>query len=60
MSVSIATHRPSPMLRLTLIPAIVGILFVGRVYWLRLQLDAAGGQTSGMTPILRCSPFAVR
>jgi hypothetical protein len=48
------------MLRLTLIPAIVGILFVGRVYWLRLQLDAAGGQTSGMTPILRCSPFAVR
>ncbi|WP_143199260.1 energy transducer TonB [Bradyrhizobium sp. NAS80.1] len=31
------------MLRLMLLPAIVGILFVGGVYWLRLDLNAAGG-----------------
>ena len=30
-------------LRLMLFPALVGIFFVGGVYWLRFQLDAAGG-----------------
>jgi periplasmic protein TonB len=31
------------MLRLLLLPTIVGILFVGGVYWFRLRPDAAGG-----------------
>jgi protein TonB len=31
------------MLRLMLFPAIVGVLFFGGVFWLRLQLEAAGG-----------------
>jgi protein TonB len=33
------------MLRLMLFPAIIGIFFVGGVYWLRLRLDTAGGMT---------------
>lgn len=31
------------LLRLMLVPVIVGLLFAGSVYWLRLQVEAAGG-----------------
>jgi periplasmic protein TonB len=30
--------------RLLLFPAVVGLLFIGGVYWLRVQLDKSGGQ----------------
>ncbi len=36
--------------RLLLFPAIVGLLFIGGVYWLRVQVDKSGGATAG----LRC------
>jgi periplasmic protein TonB len=35
---------PGEVLRLILLPSLAALLFVGGVYWLRLQVDAAGGQ----------------
>jgi protein TonB len=39
------------MLRLLLIPSIVGILFLGGVYWLRLRVDATGGAPEQVTVV---------
>ncbi len=44
--------EPSPsteLLRLMLFPAIVGMLFIGGVYWLRLQVAAGGGAPESTT-----------
>ncbi|WP_213737823.1 energy transducer TonB [Bradyrhizobium sp. dw_411] len=37
------------LLRLVLFPAIVGMLFIGGVYWLRLQVAAGGGAPESTT-----------
>ncbi|ABD88454.1 energy transducer TonB [Rhodopseudomonas palustris] len=47
-------HDPEPpptteLLRLILFPAIVGMLFIGGVYWLRLQVAAGGGTPESTT-----------
>jgi periplasmic protein TonB len=43
---AVADHEPSPgaeLARLIVIPALIGVLFFGGVYWFRLQLAASGG-----------------
>src|SRR5580698_991495 len=41
----------SEFLRFLLVPAIVGMLFVGGVYWLRLQVAAGGGAPESTTVV---------
>ncbi len=49
-------NEPEPsasteLLRLMLFPAIVGMLFIGGVFWLRLQVEAGGGAPESTTVV---------